>query len=188
MQTDLIADVQKYTAFTDDENAHVQSVLAFLNKDTNPFDRKNFMGHITGSAWLLSPDSQSVLLMHHMILDKWLQFGGHADGEADIRNVARREAQEESGIDNILNIKSLSDTIFDVDVHAIPENAKKQEPHHLHYDIRYIFKTDTLDFSVTPESKALKWVHIDDIFGLQLSPSIIRMARKWQDMLQKNLL
>lgn len=182
-QANLITDIRNYTPYNKEEEGHAQSALTFLNNDTNPFDRKNFSGHVTGSAWLISPDHQMVLLTHHTILNKWLQFGGHADGEADIKNVAKREAQEESGIQEISELGNIFNPIFDIDVHLIPENIKKQEPDHLHYDIRYIFKTSSMDFSISSESKELKWVDINDIFKMNLSPSMMRMARKWQNII-----
>src|SRR5438309_2052483 len=53
-------------------------------------------GHLTGSAWIVSPDRARTLLTHHHKLDKWLQLGGHADGQDDLAAVALREAREES--------------------------------------------------------------------------------------------
>lgn len=172
----LIEDLGSVTAFDNQESQHIQTTLLFLKNNENCFDRKTLRGHITGSAWLLSPDYKSVLLTHHAILDKWLQLGGHADGEADIKKVALREAQEETGITGITFV---STDIFDVDVHEIPENIHKQEPVHYHYDIRYLLQANTLSFSVSSESKALKWFPIENIFNKSLSVSLLRMARKW---------
>src|SRR5690606_7888674 len=33
-------------------------------------------GHVTGSAWVVSPDRRRCLLVHHAKLDRWLQPGG----------------------------------------------------------------------------------------------------------------
>lgn len=93
---------------------------------------------MTGSAWLLNPDGTKVLLTHHKKLNRWLQFGGHSDGESNTWNVALREVTEESGIQNI---QFVSSDIFDVDIHTIPENSKKNEPEHKHYDIRFFIKS-----------------------------------------------
>lgn len=176
----LLADLQAYNSPYDaTEQGHLQAIIAFLQTTDNPFVRTNLAGHITGSAWVLSPDGRQVLLTHHAILDKWLQLGGHADGEANIQKVAMREAQEESGIQEI---SSLSQHLFDVDVHQIPENKKKGEPAHYHYDIRYLFQAAHTRVAVNHESNALAWVSLEEIYTITKAPSILRMAYKWKRM------
>ncbi|MDZ7646212.1 MAG: NUDIX hydrolase [Cytophagales bacterium] len=92
-------------------------------------------GHITGSAWIVDPSNTQALLVHHAKLNKWVQPGGHADGDENILQVALREAEEETGLKNF---KVLSDPPFDVDIHLIPERA--DFPEHFHFDIRYLLK------------------------------------------------
>ena len=93
-------------------------------------------GHFTGSAWLVSQDGQRVLLTHHRKLDRWLQLGGHADGDADLARVALREAQEESGLAGL----AVEREIFDLDRHRIP--ARGDEPEHWHYDVRFVVRAN----------------------------------------------
>ena len=62
-----------------------------------------------------------MLLTHHRKLDRWLQLGGHSDGESDPRQVALREAQEESGLARFRFLPEASDPLpLDLDVHPIP--------------------------------------------------------------------
>src|SRR5579863_7317385 len=56
-------------------------------------ERARVSGHLTGSAWLVSKDSERVLLTHHRKLNRWLQPGGHADGDSELARVALREAE-----------------------------------------------------------------------------------------------
>lgn len=114
--------------------------------------------------------------MHHAILDRWLQFGGHADGNPDITAVALREAEEESGI---TSLELVMPQIFDVDVHEIPANPKRGEPAHLHYDIRYLIRAKTQEFVVSSESKSLQWFSAKELSAMKLEPSMQRMAQKW---------
>lgn len=172
---DLLADLAAVKPFDQKERLDLAATVRFVQGNTNPFDRKNFAGHVTGSGFLLSPDRERVLLTHHAALDKWLQFGGHADGEADIRNVALRETEEESGK---ADIRLLTAVIFDVDVHEIPANPKKDEPRHLHYDIRYLLRADSLEFNANHESKALQWVPIRNLSTMPVSEAMRRMAAK----------
>ncbi|GIS73179.1 MAG: hypothetical protein CM1200mP10_27560 [Candidatus Neomarinimicrobiota bacterium] len=76
-------------------------MLKFLDEETGYFLRNNYNGHFTGSAWIISPDKSYILMTHHKKLGKWIQLGGHADGESDLLKVALREATEESGINNL---------------------------------------------------------------------------------------
>uniref|UniRef100_T1IML6 Nudix hydrolase domain-containing protein n=1 Tax=Strigamia maritima TaxID=126957 RepID=T1IML6_STRMM len=156
-------------------------ILEFLDTREQPFSREQKDGHITGSAFLLNSDSTKFLLMHHAKLDKWLQPGGHCDGETDVLSVALREAKEESGISNI---EPVSREIFDLDVHLIPENA--HEAAHYHYDVRFLLKTIYNDlFDKNSESKALKWMDFSSYQseGMILDSSVVRMIDKFVKMM-----
>lgn len=131
-------------------------------------------GHLTGSAWILSPDRRKVLLTHHHKLDKWLQLGGHADGDGDLAAVAGREAREESGL---AGLRVVSPEIFDLDRHWIP--PRKADPGHYHYDLRFLFEADPAEpLAVSSESKALEWVDLAEVATLNPEESIARMVRK----------
>lgn len=146
-----------------------------LLEHPNAFQRDHLPGHITGSSWILDASKQSVLLVHHGTLNKWLQPGGHADGEENVLNVALREAQEETGV---RNFRLLSENIFDLDIHPIP--ARLNFPEHLHYDIRFLFEADKEErIIVSEESHDVAWIAIDKLGALtQSNPSIIRMVAK----------
>ncbi len=114
---------------------------------------------------------------HHGTLDKWICFGGHADGEMDIANVALRELQEESGITDVAFVMN---DIFDVDIHPIPANPKKSEPAHEHFDIRFLFRvTGNENFAVSDESHAMKWCAYDEALLLAGDDSMRRLLQKW---------
>ena len=150
-------------------------IIQFMNGNADCFSRSNLLGHITGSAWLIDESGTHVLLTHHKKLGEWLQLGGHADGDSDILRVALKEAQEESGI---FMIEPLSDEIFDVDIHEIPEH--KGVPTHNHYDIRFLLRAKTREFVLSDESNALSWVPMKDIIDSpSFDPSLRRMAQKW---------
>ena len=147
----------------------------FLATSPAVFERSHLCGHFTGSAWLVSADGERVLLMHHRKLDRWLQPGGHADGDSDLAQVALREAQEETGVEGL----RVEDSIFDIDRHRIP--ARGDEPEHWHYDVRYVIRADADEsFVVNAESHALAWRRVDDVAKDEaLDPSLRRMANKW---------
>jgi 8-oxo-dGTP pyrophosphatase MutT (NUDIX family) len=154
---------------------HATACLDFLEKAERPFDREHAPGHFTGSAWLVSSDGKRVLLTHHRKLQRWLQLGGHADGDNDLAAVALREAEEESGLQGL----TVEPGIFDVDRHWIPE--RKHEPGHWHYDVRYVVRAgEDEKFAVSEESLELAWVAIRELVGADdTDESLRRMAKKW---------
>ena len=139
------------------------------------FLRSNIEGHFTGSAWLTSRDGRRVLLTHHRKLDRWLQLGGHADGDNDLARVALREAEEESGLTDL----EVEEEIFDLDRHWIPERA--DVPGHWHYDVRFVVHArGSESFVVSEESHALAWRDIAEIAADPAADeSLRRMARRW---------
>ncbi len=151
-----------------------------LDDPENPFLRVRLAGHFTGSAWLVSADGQRVLLTHHRKLDRWLQLGGHADGDRDLARVALKEAEEESGLSGLV----LEDgELFDIDKHWIPE--RKDVPGHWHYDARYVVRAlGSEQFALSEESLALAWRDIRDVANAAIETpdgddSLPRMAKRW---------
>ncbi len=145
-------------------------------------------GHVTGSAWIVDPAGEAVLLTHHRKLDLWIQLGGHADGDPDVLAVARREGLEESGLGDIDAIDPGSavdagvpvagiPVPFDVDIHEIP--ARRHEPAHFHFDVRYVFRARSRAVVTSDESHALAWVPMEELERYTTDVSVQRMARKW---------
>lgn len=140
------------------------------------FERTCIPGHFTGSAWLVDRAGQRVLLTHHRKLDRWLQLGGHADGDGDLARVALREAEEESGLGDLV----VEPEIFDLDRHVIP--ARGSEPEHWHYDVRFVVRANGSEaFVVGDESHALAWRDIAAIAAdATADESMRRMAWTWR--------
>ncbi len=170
----------RYEARHPENAAAAERILRFIRTAPDCFCRSHVAGHITGSAWLLDPRGGRALLTLHRKLGRWLQPGGHADGEADTLRVALREAEEESGIAGIV---PMSREIFDVDVHEIPARPAAGEPAHLHYDIRYLLQAPSAAFCISEESEALAWFLPEELAALQPEESIQRMLRLWQEWL-----
>jgi 8-oxo-dGTP pyrophosphatase MutT (NUDIX family) len=158
------------------EAAMVAEMICFVETHADCFLRSCTPGHLTGSAWIVSPDRKRTLLTHHHKLDKWLQLGGHADGEADLLAVALREAREESGLTRLCAVGAVP---FDVDRHWIP--ARKGEPGHYHHDVRFMIEADPDEpLMISNESKDLAWVEIARVTSLNPEESMAQMVRKTQ--------
>lgn len=171
----LLAELYTYKPLSQREHDHLRNTINLLEREPECFMRSCVEGHMTASAWVVSPDYQKVLLMHHSKLDKWLQPGGHADGDTNLPGVALREAHEESGL---TSLRLLRPDVFDVDVHPIP--ARGTEKEHLHYDVRYLLTANPLEpLAPNGESKAFAWVSLQEVDRLTAAnPSILRMVNK----------
>lgn len=177
LRQELLAALDRYLLRFPDEETVVRVMMDFVGREAGCFERSTTEGHITGSAWLVDPSGTRTLLTHHRKLGRWLQVGGHADGDGRVQEVARREAIEESGI---VDLDAIGMEIFDVDIHTIP--ARRDEPEHLHYDVRYAFRARHDRHVVSAESLDLAWVPIDELHVVTTEPSILRMAEKWKTL------
>ncbi|WP_416670844.1 NUDIX hydrolase [Egbenema bharatensis] len=169
--TALIAELEAHQPYNSAEREFLSQTIAFLQAHPhNWYDRHNLKGHITASAWIVAADA--VLLTHHRKLNQWFQLGGHCD-EPDVMGSAFREAIEESGLKRL----SYPETIFDVDVHLIPE--RKGIPAHHHFDIRYCLVGDRSEpLMVSSESHDLRWVPLTELEHYTQDPSVLRMRDK----------
>lgn len=178
MRNALIRELQAYQG-QDDEMKFIPDFVQLITTHQNCFYRDCFdPGHITGSALLINGTGDKVLLNHHKIFDKWVSFGGHADGVENIEAVALREVLEESGISDIHFVKT---GIFDVDVHPVLANSVKKEPAHSHFDILYLLQTNTETFQLSDESVDLRWCSYENAKELvQDDKHMNRLLEKWQ--------
>lgn len=160
-----------------------ERMVELLVSGQDCFSRSCFPAHFTGSSLVVSSDGRQVLLHHHRKLDRWLQFGGHCDGDENVLRVAQRETYEESGIDGLILASSRP---FDLDIHPIP--AKDNEPAHWHYDVRYVLiAPEGARYETSSESLELRWFHAEDLAALSLDSGLRRLLDKWQKLLARRL-
>lgn len=170
----LYSQLLRYAEQHPERREVAERMLRFVTETPDCFERSHAAGHITGSAWLLSPCGKKALLTLHRKLGLWLQPGGHADGDADTLRVALREAEEESGI---TGIRPLSREIYDVDIHTIPAHPASGAPEHLHYDVRYLLQAPHERYVVSAESVALAWYSATELRELAADESVLRLMR-----------
>ena len=178
-RADLLLLLDEYETRHQDESECIDRIRQLIAEHSNCFDRDCLPGHITASAWIVSHESRAVLLTHHRKLDRWLQLGGHTDGEADVLAAALREAEEESGLQHFKALpESEHGTILDVDVHLIP--GRGDEPAHEHHDIRFLLEVSEEQVIRHQESEShdIRWFSGDTIAGHIEEESLARMARK----------
>lgn len=139
---------------------HRDEVVAFVAAHADAALRANVTGHLTGSALVVDAAGERTLLMLHRKLGRWFQPGGHADGDTNLPAVALKEAQEETGIADLIVVVPA----IDVDVHEV---RPPHEPPHLHLDTRYLVLAPPGALEqANEESLALRWVTEADLDDL----------------------
>lgn len=170
----LTSALKMYSSEYEAEQIFRQQFLDLL-KHSRCYHRDFLPGHMTGSAWILDHSMQFVLLTLHAKLNRWLQPGGHADGDENIFNVAFREATEETGLKSLKPIAQ--DSLFDIDIHLIP--ARSQFQAHDHYDVRFVFLADKGEhLDITSESHDLQWIPLKKLESFTDNESLFRMRAK----------
>ncbi len=180
----LLTLLDRYTLRYPDETAVAARIRTLATEHPDCFERTCRPGHITGSAWVLSHDRTRCLLVHHAKLDRWLQPGGHADGETEIAEVALREAREETGLTR-LALSTVEGQLvpLDLDVHLIPARRGPDgsliDDAHEHHDVRFLVIAEPNQETVlSEESHDLGWFTHDEVLALTDEESVLRMLRK----------
>jgi 8-oxo-dGTP pyrophosphatase MutT (NUDIX family) len=182
---DLVA---RYRAEHPGEAACADRIRALVERHADCFERTCLPGHLTGSAWVLSPDGAQFLLTHHRKLGRWLQLGGHADGDPDVAGVALREAREESGLDDLRFAYAADAPVpVDLDVHVIP--ARGAEPEHEHHDVRFVLvAAPGQTITASEESSALAWFPMNELEAVAGDASVLRLGLEVRRLLDASAL
>lgn len=174
----LLEWLASYAVRFPEERAVAERFGAFVEAHADCFERSCTPGHVTGSAWIVSHDRSAFLLTHHRKLGRWLQLGGHSDGDPDTAAVALRESEEESGIRGLV-LLPIDGRVqpLDLDAHDIP--ARADEPAHVHYDVRFLIVAPAdARLALSDESLALRWFAAGEPLSVEHDESVARLARK----------
>jgi len=180
----LLDQLGQYVELYPEDRDRARAIVEFAESRPDCFLRSCVPGHITASAWVVSADHRSFLLTHHKKLNRWLQVGGHVDGEPEVFRAAMREAQEESGMSGLtMRLLGGRPLPIDVDIHQIPANAT--EPAHLHYDIRFLLVAPLGGQPrVSDESHDVSWFPVDQLDKVSDEESLLRLGRKARRVLE----
>lgn len=189
LRAELIQSVKHYLSLYPSDHQQTEPFIDFFNRDLNWFDRSTQFGHLTASGWVVGPDGESVVLIHHRKLARWLQPGGHADGDSNLLRVAAREVEEETGLKDLegydaikgkfvpLRTEAIELLPFDLDAHLIP--ATTDFPAHIHFDYRFLFRSRTTVLGSGDSGVlAVRWFSTQDVDSKIEEIGIRRMADK----------
>lgn len=171
---DLAGLIKELDAFATNDPA--QSELAarmsrFARDHDDALLRTCADAHFTGSALVVEEGTERFILLFHTKLQKWLQPGGHVDGNANLASSALREASEETGISGLRVVVPA----VDLDIHEV---RPPSEPPHLHLDIRFVVLAPSGSVPVgNHESRELRWVTSDELDDFDVDESVRRLVR-----------
>lgn len=145
-------------------------VLDWIDGHPDALLRSCLEGHLTASTLLLDARGERALLTLHGKLGRWLQLGGHCDGDGNLAGSALREGLEESGIPGL----EIDPELIDLDCHRIP--ARPGEPEHWHLDARFLTRAPAgAEPRLGPESKALRWFAPEELAAVTRDDSVERL-------------
>ncbi len=159
--------IEKYIPYNEQEASDKELMLEYIDKFEDVLTRKNKMCHFTASNWIVNKDRTKVLVIYHNIYKSWAWTGGHADGDSDLLHVAIKEAEEETGLNNL---KLLSDGIYGLQILTVDSHIKRGKfvSSHLHLDCCFLLEANEEEKLriKEDENSGVKWVEIDKVTKL----------------------
>ena len=161
-----IEDFNNYLPQCEQELVDKKAILSFINNNQDCLDRKNLVAHITSSAIVVNKMMDKVLFIHHNIYNSWGWVGGHNDGNPNLLEVAIKEAQEETGVNNITIYNK---DIIGIDIIQVENHIKngKFVGDHLHLNATYLLIADEFEKLIVKEDEnsAVKWFYINEVMN-----------------------
>lgn len=156
--------IETYLPFNEQEEQDQRQFLRLLEHMPDLLTRENDVAHITVSAWIVNLDRTKVLMAYHNIYQSWAWLGGHADGNPDVRQVIRKEIEEENGL---TDIRFLTDDIFSLESLTVDGHEKRGTyiSSHLHLNLTFLLEADEhLPLRIKPdENSQIGWINISEI-------------------------
>lgn len=170
----LIHELTTYQPGDDLEKLARDQIIEFICREAGCFERATVAGHCTASAFIVDAACGATVLVYHRKFQRWVQPGGHADGDGDLRGVALREAVEET---RLTSLRPMQNSIYDL--HVFDNSTLAPEFRHFHYDFRYIFCADRDELpTVSDESHDVAWIELHKLATIATDESVQRLARK----------
>lgn len=183
--------LEDYKPFDEQEAADKNQMLKFIEEFDDVLTRDNTFGHFSASAFVLNESRTKTLVLHHNIFDGKIYPGGHADGEYNLLEVAKREVQEETA----LEVTPLYDgNIFAIQTLPIKGHVKKGKylSSHLHMDFVYLFTCKDSDMDkiriLESENSEVKWIDLKTIDDENLVDFILPIFKKIYKRLEDDVL
>lgn len=166
MNTTIYNKINNYKPFDEKEANDKEVMLEYIKNTEDVLTRENKIAHFTASAWITNKERTKILMIYHNIYNSWSWVGGHADGEENLFKVAKKEAEEETGL---TNITPLTEDIFGLNIITVFNHIKrgKQVNSHLHFDLAFVFEADEKDLIriKEDENSGIDWIPIEKVIA-----------------------
>ncbi|MGL4738362.1 MAG: NUDIX hydrolase [Cellulosilyticaceae bacterium] len=172
--------IKEYIPINDQEAGDQRVMLDYIEQFPKTIlTRENEFAHLTSSGFVINQKADKVLMIHHNIYGTWAWTGGHADGDRDMLAVAIKEAQEETGVDEL---RPLTGKVDAMDILPVWGHWKKGKyvPVHLHLNVAYILIADEEAMLKVNEAETsgVKWIAVEDIPNHCSEPDIVVIYNK----------
>lgn len=184
---DIIEKLNLYKPINDQEIEDKKIFLKLLNTIDDILTRKNNFYHLTASAFVVNEDFTKALMVHHNTYGGFIYPGGHAYGEINLLKVAKREVEEETGI----NGTPLTEEIYSIQALAANGHMKKGKyiSAHIDLDILYLFQAKNEDMKKIRikenENSQVKWINLEDTYNEDIVSWIRPINKKIVEKIKK---
>lgn len=167
----LLEEIRLYQPYTDKETREKNQIIGFVEQNPDCLTRGNEIAHLTASAWVVNPERTKVLMAYHKIYDSWAWLGGHADGNADLLEVAMKEACEEAGLKKV---RPVTPEIFSLETLTVDGHVKRGQwvPSHLHLNLTYLLEATEEEMLAVneEENSGVAWFTFEEALKASKEP------------------
>ena len=175
----LFESIERYQPINEQEARDKQVILQYISENEDYLERENLIAHITTSIWTVNKERTKTLMVYHNLYDSWSWIGGHADGIEDLRAVAMRELQEETGVQNAIFV---NEEIYSLEILTVDGHRKKGQyvPGHLHLNITFLAEADEKEELIVnkDENQAVKWWTFKEALEISKEPWFVENIYK----------